>query len=89
MTTMFVAKAWQKSSGERYGNRRARARTTPIWVSVGRKAGGVVVEIDTDTVLVSETFPDVSDAQLFVLRITKSQNLADWVALALPEAVSA
>ena len=84
---MFVTKAWQKSTGVRYGNR--RARTTPIWVSVGRKAGGVVVEIDTDTVLVSETFPDVSDAQLFVLRITKSQNLADWVALALPEAVSA
>jgi len=79
MTTMFTAKGWQKTN----------RRTTPVWVHVGREAGDVVVEIDTDTVLLNETFADVSDAQLFVLRITKNQNLADWVALALPEAVGA
>lgn len=77
MTTMFTAKGWWKSN----------RRTTPIYVSVGRITGGVAVRIEFDAGEVNHTFPDVSDAQLFVLRTTKSQNLADWVALALPEAV--
>jgi len=79
MTTMFTAKGWQKTN----------RRTTPIHVAVGRVVGGVAVRIETDAVEVNHTVADVSEAQLFVLRTTKSQNLAEWVALALPEAVSA
>lgn len=81
---MFTAKAWRKLG----------RRTTPVYVSVGRVTDGVSVLIESEGIVkdfaeISHTCADVSDAQLFVLRFTKNQNLAEWVALALPEAVSA
>lgn len=79
MTTMFTSKAWRKSG----------RRTVPIHVSVGRVADGVAVLIESDGLEVSHSCADVAEAQLFVLRTAKNQNLAEWVALALPEAVSA
>lgn len=75
---MITASAWYKTK---------RGRMLPLLVAVGRVSDGVAVRIETEGVEASQTFPDVSEAQLFVLRTTKNQNLAEWVALALPEAV--
>jgi len=72
---MFTANVWQKGS----------RRNTPITVAVARTATGVAVRIETDALEVNHIFADVSDAQLFVLRTTKNQHLAEWVALALPD----
>lgn len=79
MEKMFTASAWYKSK---------RGRTLPVLVGVARVSDGVAVRIETEGLEVTHTLPDVPDAQLFVLRTTNSQNLAEWVALALPEAVS-
>lgn len=76
MAGQMSSKAWTKMG-----------RTMkPVFVSTIADMGEIIVAIQTGTDgdVIRGVFADVADAQVFVLRTTNNQNLADWVALALP-----